>query len=86
MNRGHCPKSLEQLFYEVSCRLKRETEKIGLNRVAKLQLNLSRGYETKGVNKIILLHKEHHPKDVSRFSLQRIYRETCGPLFKDFLG
>ena len=66
VNKGHCLEILKQLFHEVSCRLKRETENIGLNRVAKLQLDLRQGHETKDMTKITLFHEECHPKDVPR--------------------
>ena len=38
------------------------------------------------MKKISLLHQERHPKDLSRCSLQRMHRETCGPVFEDLLG
>ena len=37
------------------------------------------------MKKIVLLCQECHPKDVSRRALQRVCRETCGPVFKDLL-
>ena len=32
------------------------------------------------------MNQEHHPKDVSRYALQGIYRQTCGPVFRHLLG
>ena len=86
VNRGHCPKNLKWLFYEVSCKLKRDNESIGFKREVKLQLDLRKSEEDKDMRKIMLLHQEYHPKDVSRCSLQRIYRDTCVPVFKNLLG
>ena len=42
--------------------------------------------ETKGMKKIILLHKEFHPKVVHRCAFQRVWSETHGPVFIDLLG
>ena len=86
MNRGHCPESLKQLFLEVNCRLNIEMATMGFNRTSELQLCLRSNAETKDMKKMILLHQEHRPKDVSRCSLQRTYRKTCGPAFKELLG
>ena len=66
VNRVHCPESLKQLFSEVSCRLTREKEMIGLRRVEELRLCLRQDDKVKDTKKITLLHQEHHPKDVSR--------------------
>ena len=85
-NRGHCPVILKQLFTEVSNILKREKETIGSEPVADVQLELKVEKESKDMKKILLLHQECHPKDVSRYALQRVYRETCGSVFKDLLG
>ena len=42
--------------------------------------------DPKDTKKMILLYQEFHPKDVSRRLLQRIFRETCGPVFRKILG
>ena len=49
MNRGggHFPENLNQLFSEVSSRLKRETEAIGSDPVSKMQLDLKQVDEKK---------------------------------------
>ena len=66
---GHCLDSLKLLFLKVSYRLNIETETVGFNRIAELQLDLRPKGETKDMKKIILLHQEHCPKDASRCSL-----------------
>ena len=57
MNRVHCPESLKQLFLEVSCKLNRETENMGFNRIDELQLDLRPTAETMDMKKMILLHQ-----------------------------
>ena len=42
----------------------------------RVTLNLKIVKESNDMKRIILLHQEHHPKDISRCSLQRIHRET----------
>ena len=56
------------MFFDVSCRLNRETEKMGLSIMAEFQLDLRPSTETKDMKKMMLLHQEHHPKDASRCS------------------
>ena len=86
VNRGCSPNNLKRLFYEVSCKLKRDNESIGFNREVKLQSDLRKIEEGKDMRKFMLLNQEHQLKDLSRCSIQRIHRETCGPVFKDLLG
>ena len=54
VNRGCFPNNLKRLFYEVSCKLKRDNESIGFNREVKLQSDLKKNEEGKDVRKFML--------------------------------
>ena len=94
INRGHCPVHLKNLFGEVSSNLSNGNSDIGKEVESKLlsnlnssqNLNLNLGRKSKDTSKIVLLHQEYHPKDVSRCTLQRIYNETCGPVSRIHWG
>ena len=86
INRGHCPEHLKQLFGEVSSNLAKGNSPVGTEIESKLHSDLNLSQKSKDMSKIVLLHQEYHPKDVSRCALQRIHRETCGPVFRDLLG
>ena len=86
VNRGHCPAQLKQLFEEVSVSLEKEHSLVGTAVDSRLHSKFNSKLRTKDMSKMVLLHQEYHPKDVSRRTLQRIYRETCGPVFRDLLG
>ena len=51
-----------------------------------MKVDLKRVDDKKEMNKIMMLHQEHYPKDVSRRALQRIYNEACGTGIRDLLG
>ena len=86
INRGHCPAQLKQLFEEVSNSLEKRNSPVGTEVDSRIHLQCNSKLRAKDMSKIVLLHQEYHPKDVSRRTLQRIYRETCGPVFRDLLG
>ena len=86
VNRGHCPAQLKQLFEEVSSSLEKKNSPVGSEVDSRIHLKSNSKLMAKDMSKIVLLHQEYHPKDVSRRTLQRIYRETCGPVFRDLLG
>ena len=69
VNRGHFTEDLKQLFTEVSKSLGREHVEIDPVQVSKIAQYLKLVDETKFTKKIMLLHQEHHPKDVSRCTL-----------------
>ena len=86
INRGHCPTQLKLLFEEVGNILEKANSPVGKEVDSRINLQGNSKLEVKDMSKIVLLHQEYHPKDVSRRTIQRIYKETCGPVFRDLLG
>lgn len=70
INRGHCPEHLKQLFSEVSNNLAKGNSSIGTEIESKSHPDQNLNQESKNMSKIVLLHQEYHPKDVSRCTLQ----------------
>ena len=64
MNIGHCPDQLKKLFTEVMNVLGKDHAKNGSIKMSKTPMCLKKSMR-KDTKKKMLLHQEHHPKDVS---------------------
>ena len=79
MNTGYDPKKVKPIFKEGATRLEKKSIIINIEKSKVIKKSTLLPHQE------LYFHPVHHSKDVSRKTIQEVYKETCGPILRELL-